>query len=94
MAATGSGDPPRYEFRIRGRLDRRWERWFDGMRLVHEDDDTTTLRGSVIDQSALHGVLGRLRDMGATLISVRSVDDVEDETAPDGLDRHEGRGRR
>jgi hypothetical protein len=94
MAATASGEPSQFEFRIRGRLDRRWERWFEGMTLVHEDDGTTTLRGSVIDQSALHGVLGRLRDVGATLISVHPVDDVVGEPASDGPDRDEGRRTR
>ena len=36
----------------------------------HEDDGTTTLRGAVTDQAELHGLLAKVRDLGATLISV------------------------
>lgn len=64
--------PVRYELRVEGHLDERWSAWFDGMALVHEDDGTTSLRGSVADQAALHGHLARVRDLGATLISVKS----------------------
>jgi hypothetical protein len=76
MATTGGDPRRRYEFRIAGRLDRRWQRWFDGLDVVERDDLTTTLRGDLIDQAAVHGVLGRLRDLGVTLISMRALDDV------------------
>src|SRR5688572_14975020 len=36
----------------------------------HESDGTTTLRSPGLDQAALHGVLARVRDLGAALISV------------------------
>jgi hypothetical protein len=81
--ATSGGDPRRrYEFRIGGRLDRRWQRWFDGLDVVERDDHTTTLRGDLVDQAAVHGVLGRLRDLGVTLISMRVVDDTQDPSDP------------
>lgn len=59
-----------YEIRVTGHLDERWSAWFDGLSLVLEEDGTTTLRGIVADQAELHGVLARVRDIGATLISV------------------------
>ena len=31
----------------------------------------TTLRGPVVDQAALHGVIVRIRDLGLPLLSVR-----------------------
>jgi hypothetical protein len=34
----------------------------------------TVLRGPVVDQSALHGLLTRLRDVGLPLISVARVE--------------------
>ena len=40
-----------------------------------EADGTTTLRGTVTDQAALHGVLQELRDLGMTLISMKASDD-------------------
>ena len=64
-------DPdPRYRIRIGGHLDPAWSDWFDGLSVTQHDDGTTVLSGSVADQAALYGLLGRLRDLGATLISV------------------------
>jgi hypothetical protein len=51
-----------YEIRVAGHLSSRWEAWFDGLTLARVDDGTTVLRGPIVDQSALHGVLQRLRD--------------------------------
>ena len=70
----GLDEPCCYELRLRGRLDRRWEGWFDGMTLTVEPDGTTALRGRVADQAALHGLLARLRDLGLPLVSVVQVD--------------------
>lgn len=64
----------RYEIRLAGRLDPRWTAWFDGMSLTHDSDGSTTLRGHVADQAALHGVLGKVRDLGLPLISVTRVE--------------------
>ncbi len=64
--------PTRYEIRVEGHLDAHWSAWFDGLALVHEDDGTTALRGVVADQAELHGILARVRDLGATLVSVTS----------------------
>ncbi|GAA1572290.1 MULTISPECIES: hypothetical protein [Kribbella] len=63
-----------YELRVAGRIDPRWSGWFADFTVIAEPDGTTTLRGAVTDQSALHGVLARIRDLGLTLISVVPVD--------------------
>jgi hypothetical protein len=76
------GGPSRYEIRLQGRLDPRWATWFDGMTLTGEVD-TTVLRGPVVDQSALHGILARLRDLGLPLLSVRPIDDQVDDEVDD-----------
>jgi hypothetical protein len=55
-------------------LDERWSDWFGGLTLIHQNDGTTTLRGAVTDQAELHGLLIKVRDLGATLISVTPVD--------------------
>ena len=60
----------RYELRLAGHLDARWSAWLAGWSVTQEPDGTTCLRGEVDDQAALHGVLGQVRDLGATLISV------------------------
>ena len=51
------GEPVCYQLRIAGHLDEHWSVWFDAMSLVHEADGTTSLCGSVADQSALYGLL-------------------------------------
>ena len=61
----------RYEVRIEGHLDNRWAGWFGDFTLTPQSDGTTLLRGAVTDQSDLHGVLTKLRDLGVTLISLR-----------------------
>jgi hypothetical protein len=64
----------RYEIRLKGRLDGRWASWFEGMSLSPGEDGTTVLRGPIHDQAALHGVLGKVRDLGLPLIAVTYVD--------------------
>ncbi|HEV3362997.1 MAG TPA: hypothetical protein VG795_02450, partial [Acidimicrobiia bacterium] len=60
----------------------RWAAWFDGLSLTNESDGTTTIRGPVVDQAALHGLLQKLRDVGMPLVSVTQVDpDRRDEPA-------------
>lgn len=62
-----------YELRIDGHLDYGWAEWFKGLILTHQSNGTTTLRGTVTDQAALHGLLTKVRDLGVTLISVQAI---------------------
>jgi len=59
-----------YEIRLKGHLNPRWTDWFDGLTLTQESDGTTVLSGSLMDQAALHGLLGKVRDLGLPLIAV------------------------
>jgi hypothetical protein len=68
----------RYEIRIEGHLDQHWSAWFGGLAITHEDDGTTTLRGDVTDQAGLHGLLAKVRDLGAPLISVTPISAAND----------------
>ena len=70
----GPHTPANYEVRIDGHLDEHWSAWFGGLTLNREDDGTTTLRGVVTDQTELHGLLAKVRDLGTTLISVKTID--------------------
>lgn len=76
---------PRYEIRVKGHLGPRWSAWFEGLSLTIEDDGTTVIHGSVVDQAALHGVLQRLRDVGIPLVSVTPLppDAPTEPPAPD-----------
>ena len=68
MQINGGGS---YEIRLKGHLNARWADWFDGLTLTQESDGTTVLSGSVVDQAALHGLLGKVRDLGLPLIAVQ-----------------------
>lgn len=61
---------PLYRIRVAGHLGSRFRGRFEGMTISHEDDGTTLLTGTIVDQSALHGLLRKVRDLGLTLISV------------------------
>ena len=67
--------PTGYELRLAGRLDPRWSTWLDGLTPHSCPDGTTTLRGPVADQAALHGLLARIRDLGIPLLAVTPLDD-------------------
>ena len=59
-----------YEIRVSGHLEPRWAAWFDGLDVLTQEDGTTLISGVVADQSALHGLLAKLRDLGIPLISL------------------------
>jgi hypothetical protein len=63
-----------YEIRVDGHLGTRWAAWFDGLTVTRDSDGTTVLRGSVVDQAALHGLLQKLRDVGIPLISLTPLE--------------------
>ncbi len=58
------------EIKIAGRLDIEWTEWFEGFDVSHTEDGTTVLTGSVPDQAALYGLIAKLRDLGAKLLSI------------------------
>jgi hypothetical protein len=72
-----------YEIRVSGHLAARWAAWFDGMTLTHETGGTTTIRGPVVDQAALHGLLHTVRDTGLPLVSVTQVRPQQPRTSTD-----------
>lgn len=65
--------PEIYELRIRGHLQDKWSEWFEGLTLTRQDDGTTTLCGPLPDQTALHSILLKIRDMNLKLISVEEI---------------------
>lgn len=61
-----------YQIRVQGELGEQWAAWFDGMTVTVQADGTTTLRGVLPDQAALHGVLVRIRDLGLPLVGLET----------------------
>jgi hypothetical protein len=75
--------PAMYQIKVQGRLDERWTRWFNGLRLTFERGgdgaSITTLTGVVADQSALRGILSRIWDLNLTVISIPRVEMAKQE---------------
>ena len=63
-----------YRIRIKGHLSHDWSDWFGGLTITLEDNGETLITGSVVDQSALHGLLRKIRDLGLPLVSVIHVE--------------------
>lgn len=69
-----------YEFRVNGRLTQEMQIWFDDMTLTIDDTTShpqTIIRGTIRDQSALYGLVTRIRDLGLTLLSINPVHNKE-----------------
>jgi hypothetical protein len=63
--------PGIYHIRVKGTLEQRWSDWFDGFAITPQAGDETLLTGPVADQSALHGLLSKVRDLGLPLLLVK-----------------------
>ena len=74
MIDTQNSNAKVYEIRLRGHLDARWVKWFDGLAITLDENGNTLLSGPVADQPALHGILKKVRDVGLPLLSVNSVE--------------------
>ena len=84
MSAPPTGQTM-YEIRVERHLGTAVAAFFPAFTIIHDADGATTLRGLLPDQSALHGVLALIRDLGLTLIAVNRrdaapLDDQGDET--------------
>jgi hypothetical protein len=80
-ASTEAYDQPGlYEIRIKGHLDDRWAAWFGGLTVSRADNSETVLSGPVVDEAALHGLLRKVRDLGAPLLSVRRLEPGQGDT--------------
>ena len=48
--------------------------WFEKEMVVTTDQNETIMACKIVDQSALHGVLSKIRDLNLTLISIAKVE--------------------
>ena len=60
------------EIIIKGEIDEDWSDWLGHLDIHHTDDGNTLLSGSIRDQSALHGLLATLPNLGLQLLNVTS----------------------
>ncbi|ORA35329.1 hypothetical protein [Mycobacterium aquaticum] len=70
---AGSARTARYEIRVRGYLGELLIGAFPGLQ-VRTEPGVTVLRGQLMDQAALYGVLAELEGLGLELMEVRTTD--------------------
>jgi hypothetical protein len=63
-----------YQIRVKGHISDSWSTWFEGMTIHHLERGETILRGQLLDQTAVHGVLMKIRDLGLVLLEVKCLD--------------------
>jgi hypothetical protein len=64
--------PTTYEITVRGRLSATLAAAFDGLSTSAAASETV-LRGEIVDQAALYGVLERIESLGLELLDIRRV---------------------
>jgi hypothetical protein len=72
-AKVNQNRPMVYQIRLIGHLGYQWSDWFDGMKIIQEENGDTVLIGPINDQAALHGLFKKIRDIGIPLLSVNQV---------------------
>lgn len=74
-APTGSIEKRKYayEIRLKNHLEQHWADWFDGWTITNVDNGEVILTCSSTDQTGLHGVLDKIRDLNLILISVKRI---------------------
>jgi hypothetical protein len=60
----------RVEIRVKSCLDENWNEWLEGFTLNHTGQGETVLTGVIKDQTALYGLMSKLRDLGLILLAV------------------------
>lgn len=88
--------PMVYQIRIKGHLGQQRMDWFDGLTITPQEDGNTLLSGPVIDQSALHGILKKIRDMGMPLLAVNQIEPkyVEMKISTDSVKKNRSKRRK
>jgi hypothetical protein len=78
---SGATWPAHYEIRVDGLLEGRWSAWFEGLQLDSRGGETLLSR-TLADQSALHGILDKVHDLGLCIITVRRLPPEHTEAEP------------
>jgi hypothetical protein len=63
-----------YQIVVKGHLEQSWREWFNGMAINNLPSGEAILSGLIVDQSALHGTLIKVRDLGLPLISLNRLE--------------------
>ena len=75
--------PGHYAIHIKEQIPSGWSMWFEGLTIANLEGNGAILSGLVADQSALHGLLDKVRDLNLTLISVTQIEPPQPVTKPE-----------
>ena len=59
------------KIKIKNHLNKKWESYFEGLDITYEGTNTI-LSGCIKDETFMHGILNRIRDLNLKLISVNT----------------------
>ena len=65
--------PSVYQIKVKGHLDKKWSGWLEGFSIAYEEG-VTILDGILPDQSGLHGLLNKIRDLNLQLVAVNQIE--------------------
>ena len=75
-----------YELVVREPIDPSWSEWFDGFTITVSEGQRTKIVGLVTDQTALHGLLAKIRNLNLTVISVARAEGSGESSQEEGPD--------
>ena len=55
---------------MKGHINKKWYAFFEGLQVSLLSDGNTQISGNMRDQSELHGLLNKIRDLGIPLVKV------------------------
>jgi hypothetical protein len=63
-----------YVIWVKEPIDSSWSEWLNDFSITRIENQGTRIAGTLKDQTALHGLLGKIRDLNLTLICVQRVE--------------------
>lgn len=63
-----------YRIVLKGELDSAWADYFECLSISHDAHGNTLLTGPIVDHTALHSILLKIRDLNLKLVSVNQIE--------------------
>lgn len=74
---TSFTKPLYYRIKVYGELETNWNDYFTNLHISSEKG-TTTIEGMVSDQSQLHGILNKIRNLNLPILLVESLEKTDE----------------
>ncbi len=75
--SNSNGRSRLYEIHVQGHLSEIWADWFEGLTIERLDNGEMVLSGTILDQSALMGILNKIHRLNLALLCVREMNSKE-----------------